>query len=335
MVEFSAPYLLLLMPLALVPLLLDLLFERRRTATLAYPWLGFAGKIPKTARVRLRHLPKILRTLALVLLVVALAGPRTRAEDQPIFKEGIDIVVVLDMSPSMLALDFKPSDRFTVARETVARFADGRESDRLGLVVFAGESFSQCPLTLDRSIFKNVLKQISVDAVLQGLIEDGTAIGDALSTGLLRLRNSEAKSKVMILLTDGDDNRSTTSPVDAAKLAQELGVKIYSVQVGRGGLVDYPARDMFGRQTVVQRNFPVNPKLLKELAQLSNGEYFVATDAYSLQGIFDRINELETTELPDQQFVLYDEIYSAFALPALLLILLEVALGGLWLRRFP
>ena len=333
--EFSNPWLLLGIPLLLLPwLVVEFARERRRTATLPFPRTP-GRSLPRTMRASMRRLPALLRFAVLGLILFALAGPRLPSEDIPVYKEGIDIAIVFDISTSMKALDFEPSDRFTVARETIANFIEGRENDRIGLVVFAGEAFTQCPLTLDRSVLLNILNTIRMD-----VIADGTAIGDALATAVNRLRDSQAKSKVIILLTDGANNRGSISPEKAARTALEFGVRVHAIQVGTGGVVPYPSRgfDFLSRgwvNTVQQARVPVNPELLRKITEETRGRFFVAGDSAALKEIFDIIDGMEKTELPGEEFIMYDEVYGAFALPALLILLLEVLIRLFVIRKFP
>ncbi len=334
--EFANPWLLLLIPLVVLPwFVFALVRHKRRSAVMRFSFGAHLKDAPRSMRVILRWLPDFIRFIVLSLLVAALAGPRIPSDDVPIHKEGIDIVLAFDISTSMMAMDFEPSDRFTVARETMQSFIDGRKDDRLGLVVFSGEAFTQCPLTLDYSVLKNIMSQIRM-----GVIEDGTAIGDALGVAINRLRNSEARSKVVVLLTDGDNNAGKLDPRQAARMAAELGIRVHTIQVGRGGVVPYPVEvtDPFtgqSRRVVRKARVDVDPQLLRDIAETTKGMYRVAADSEILKGIFKEIDSMERTELPGEQFVLYDEIYSAFALPALLLLLGEILLGAFWLRKFP
>ena len=338
--EFNNPAILILLPL-LLPALAYLWWKRasRRLPSLLHSHVGAAGGLPSTWRKRLRHLVPATHLLILALVLLALAGPRRPSDEVPIQKEGVDIVVAFDISTSMKALDFEPTDRFQVAKQTIATFSEGRKNDRLGLVVFAGEAFTQCPLTLDYGVFRNILNMVRIEAVEQEMIKDGTAIGDALAIAVNRLRNSEAKSKVVILLTDGDNNAGNMSPQDAAKMAEELGVRIHTVQVGKGGVVPVPVkvRDFFGRITerVQQANMPVNPELLRKISAQTGGTYFMADDSDSLRRIFADIDTLEKTELPGEQFTLYEELYAWFALPAAVLLFFLLFFQALYLKRFP
>ncbi len=338
--EFNHPAILVLIPLVLVGLgLLWLKRSKERQPSLRHSHTAAAATLPVTWRARLRHLVPILHVLILCLVILALAGPRRPSDEVPIKKEGVDIVVAFDISTSMKALDFEPTDRFRVAKDTIAQFSEGRTNDRMGLVIFAGEAFTQCPLTLDYGVFRNILNMVRIEAVEQEMIKDGTAIGDALAIAVNRLRNSEAKSKVVILLTDGDNNAGNMSPKDAASMASELGIRIHTVQVGKGGVVPVPVkvRDFFGQvvDRVQQAKMPVNPELLRDIAMTTGGSYFLADDSQSLHRIFNDIDSLEKTELPGEQFTLYEELYAWFAFPAVLLLFLFLFVQALYLKRFP
>lgn len=326
--SFANPWLLLGIPLLVLPWLALALWRRtRRTARLAFPVVeGFV--FPRPWRVRLAWLPLVLRALVLALIVTAAAGPRVRSDAVPVERKGLDIVVVFDISTSMKALDFQPSDRFRVAKETIAKFVEGRPNDRLGLVVFAGEAFTQCPLTLDHHVLLSILDSVRMD-----VIQDGTAIGDALAVAINRLRESEAKSKVIVLVTDGDNNRGQITPEAAAGMAAEFGIRIHTVQVGAGGRVPYPVRDFFGVHTQLVE-VAVNPDLLRAISEKTKGSAFVARDTSTLKQIFAEIDRLETSLLPGEEFTNYQEAYAWAALPALVLLFVELLLSRLWFRRF-
>jgi Ca-activated chloride channel family protein len=307
--------------------------DSRRAAALRFPLTGVLRAGPR-GLARLFWLPHALRLLALVLAVLALARPQargTRVRDLSV--EGIDIVVALDISTSMNAVDFKPRDRITVAKEVLRQFIDGRTNDRIGLVVFAGEAYTQAPLTLDYPVLGQIL-----DSVRTGLIEDGTAIGNALATAVNRLRESEARSKVAILITDGDNNAGNISPMQAAALASEFGVRVYTILVGRGGLVPFPAGTNFlGQPTYRNVEIPINPELLKSIAEQTDGRFYNAVDRQSLEsGLNDILDQLEKTKLLHaagyQNMI---ERYPPLLGAAALLLLLELALTMTRLRSFP
>ncbi len=281
------------------------------------------------ARPRLRDLPLLLRTLALTLTVLALARPQQRDVVRERFSEGIDIVLTIDTSTSMRAEDFRPN-RFEAARQIAADFITGRMSDRIGLVVFAAQAFTQAPLTLDYDFLLSMLSEVET-----GMIEDGTAIGTALAISVNALRDSDAESKVVILLTDGQNNRGEISPETAAEVAQALGVRVYTIGTGARGeapfVVDHP---FSGRQ---RRMVPVeiDEDMMTKVAESTGGLYFRATDNEALRSIYEQIGELETTRIQELEFVDVQEHYARFLFPAFLLVVLEILLANTILRRFP
>lgn len=294
------------------------------------PRSPLAARPPVSRRARLVALVWLLPALGTALLSVAAGRPRVPAGEVPSTVDGVDICVVFDISTSMRAADFQPADRFTVAKNTIEAFVKGRTHDRVGLVVFAGEAFTQVPLTLDKRLVSDVLGQLKM-----GVIKDGTAIGNALAVAVNRLRESTAKSRVIVLLTDGDNNAGNIQPEDAAKMAAELGIRVHTVQVGRGGRVPVPVDNgMFGR-TYAQAEIPVNPALLRKIADETEGRYFVAGDAEALEQIFATIDSMERTEIEDNSYKLYEEAFAWFALPGFVLVLAGVLLDHTLLRRFP
>ncbi|MBC8422888.1 VWA domain-containing protein [bacterium] len=328
MFELAHPLVLLLA----VPIAAALLILRRRrpdTAVLRHPHLALLAGVEPGLRARLRALLPWLRVAALLLLVVALARPRDVHSLREIEGEGIDIVVALDISGSMRALDFQPDNRLAVAKSIIRDFVLGRGEDRIGLVVFASRAFTQCPLTLDRSILTGFLDEVQI-----GLIEDGTAIGLGLATAVNRLRHSEATSRTVILLTDGSNNVPTLEPETAAELARTLGVRVYTVGVGKKGMVPYPDERFQGRRTRMVE-MPLDEALLQEIARVTGGSYFRAEDAEALAQIFATIDELETSRYRTTVTTWYEERMAWFASPALLLLLLDALLGAAWLRRLP
>lgn len=284
---------------------------------------------PHTVRYYLRHLPFVLRAAAFALLVVALARPQDVEQNVSTSTEGIDIMLSIDVSGSMLARDFKP-DRLTAAKEVAGSFIADRYGDRIGLVVFAGEAFTQSPLTTDQSTLQTLLARIR-----SGLIEDGTAIGNGLATAINRLRESDAKSKVIILLTDGVNNRGEITPLTAAEIARAQGIRVYTIGVGTEGMAPYPAIDMFGKLTFVNQQVEIDEKTLKAMAEMTGGRYFRATDKAKLQAIYDEINQLEKSKVEVTERVSYHELYLAWVLAALGLLLVEFLLSNLVLKRIP
>ena len=286
---------------------------------------------PKTVRHYLRHLPFALRAAAFALLVVALARPQDIEQNVRTNTEGIDIVLAIDVSASMLARDFRP-DRITAAKEVAGSFIADRYGDRIGLVAFAGEAFTQSPLTTDQSTLQTLLARIR-----SGLIEDGTAIGNGLATAINRLRESEAKSKVIILLTDGVNNRGQIAPMTAAEIARAQGIRVYTIGVGTEGTAPYPAVDIYGQPTgdVVMAKVEIDEKTLGAMADLTGGKYFRATDNAKLKAIYDEINQLEKSKVEVTERISYHERFLVWALAALGALLLEFLLSNLVLKRIP
>ena len=284
---------------------------------------------PKTVRHYLRHLPFALRAAAFALLVVALARPQDIEQNVRTNTEGIDIMLAIDVSGSMLARDFRP-DRITAAKEVAGSFIADRYGDRIGLVAFAGEAFTQSPLTTDQGTLQTLLGRLR-----SGVVEDGTAIGNGLATAINRLRESNAKSKVIILLTDGENNRGEIAPLTAAEIARDQGIRVYTIGVGTRGTAPYPTVDFFGNPTVVQAKVQIDEKILGEIADLTGGRYFRATDNAKLQSIYDEINQLEKSKVEISQYTTYTEEYLRWAAAALALLLVEFLLRTLWLKSLP
>ncbi len=285
---------------------------------------------PRTLRYYLRHLPAMLRTVALVLIVVALARPQTVDKESKTITEGIDIVLAVDVSTSMLARDFKP-DRLTASKEVAAQFVANRQGDRIGLVVFAGESYTQSPLTTDQSSLQTLLGRLR-----SGVIEDGTAIGNGLATAINRLRESDSKSKVVILLTDGVNNRGQITPMTAAEIANEQGIKVYTIGVGRNGTAPYPILDEMGRVVdVVEAKVEIDENMLRDIAEKTGGEYFRATDKTSLERIYARIDKMEKSDVERFDLTIIHEEYLRFVLVALALLLAEFVVKYIVLKRIP
>jgi Ca-activated chloride channel family protein len=275
----------------------------------------------------LRHLPFALRIAALSLLVVAIARPRSSSQMEKIDTEGIDIVLAMDVSTSMLARDFEP-DRISAAKDIAIEFIAQRPTDRIGIVVFAGESYTQCPLTTDRATLINLMKEVQTD-----LIEDGTAIGNGLATAVARMADSDAKSRVIILLTDGVNNSGEIAPQTAAEIANTYGVRVYTIGVGANGTAPYPVMTPWGID--IQRvNVEIDEDLLKTIAQTTGGRYFRATDNTKLAEIYSEINRMEKARTTIDSFPVYKELFTRFALMALACLLLELIIR-LFIKRLP
>jgi Ca-activated chloride channel family protein len=317
--------------LALLPLLIAWYVWRGRQSTSSMTLPGFENLDDRLgkARIWLRHLLFVLRLAVLTLLIVALARPQTYNEWEQVTTEGIDIVMCMDISGSMRAMDFRPN-RLEAAKNVGIEFVNARQDDRFGLVVFAGESFTQCPMTTDRSVVINFMKDIDF-----GVIEDGTAIGMGLATAVNRIKDSKAKSKVIILLTDGVNNRGDVGPVTAAELAKSFGIRVYTIGVGSEGTAPIPVQDAFGR--TVTRNMPVeiDEEVLREIASSTEGSYFRATDNHKLREIYQQIDEMEKTRLDVKQFSSKKEKYFPYLLAAMLILLAEITFRYTVFRTIP
>ena len=328
-VRFVNPDMLWLSAL-IVPMVAYYVYRMRQGgATMRISTIDGVHRVPRTAKYYLRHLPLVLCCLAVALLSVALARPQSAEHNSNSTTEGIDIVLSLDVSGSMLARDFTP-DRLGAAKEVASNFIVDRPNDRIGLVVFAGESFTQCPLTTDKRSLLNLL-----GGVRSGMIDDGTAIGNGLATAVNRLRESSAKSKVVILLTDGVNNSGQIAPLTAAEIAKSYGIRVYTVGVGTMGMAPYPAIDMWGNLTFQPMKVEIDEKMLTEIAQMTGGQYFRATDNRKLREIYDQINDLERSRVEVENFTRYDECFAPFALLAVLLAVAGFLLRQTWLRRLP
>ncbi|HJC78233.1 MAG: VWA domain-containing protein [Bacteroidales bacterium] len=327
--RFANPYLLWLLVL-LAPMIAYYIYRTLQGgAAIRISTIEGVRRAPRTLRYWLRHAPFVLRCAAFVLLVVALARPQDVDEQRRSSAEGIDIMLAVDVSGSMLARDFKP-DRITAAKEVAGRFIADRYGDRLGLVVFAGEAFTQSPLTTDQSTLQTMLSRIR-----SGIIEDGTAIGNGLATAINRLRESDAKSKVIILLTDGVNNRGEIAPLMAADIAADMGIKVYTIGVGTRGKAPYPVVDMFGNMSFQPMDVEIDEKTLEGIAERTGGRYFRATDNDKLQSIYDEINQLEKSKVEVTDYTVYHERFLALLLAALGVLLLEFVFSNIILKRIP
>ncbi|MBX2991777.1 MAG: VWA domain-containing protein [Bacteroidetes bacterium] len=317
--------------LAIVPLLVAWYIMRnsRHTSDLQYSSLRpFAG-IKPTMKERLRHLPFILRMLVITMLLVGVARPRTTSSGENVYTEGIDIVLLFDISGSMLAEDLRPN-RIEAARQVMMDFVDGRTNDRIGLVIFAGESFTQCPMTLDYRVLKNQLRTVK-----QGVIEDGTAIGMAIAQGVNRLKESKSASKVIILLTDGINNRGEIDPVTATQIAQTFGIRMYTIGVGTSaGQAPFPVQTPFGTR-YQNMTVDVDEKTLTKIAEMTGGQYFRATDNRSLKWIYQEIDEMEKTRIEVRSYRSYTELFYGWAWIGLFAMVMEMGLGLTYLRKLP
>ena len=282
--------------------------------------------VGKTWREWLVHVPFVLRVVALTMIVIVLARPQSSDNWQNTEIEGIDIMMTIDVSTSMLSEDLKPN-RLEAAKDVAAQFINGRPNDNIGLTIFAGESFTQCLLTVDHEVLLNLFKNVQC-----GLVEDGTAIGLGIANAVTRLKDSKAKSKVIILLTDGTNNAGAVSPLTAAAIAKQFGIRIYTIGVGTNGEAPYPFQTAMG---IRYQNIPVeiDEQVLREIASTAGGEYFRATSNSKLKEVYEEIDKLEKTKLNVREFSTKEEEYQPFALVALIAVILELALRATILRR--
>lgn len=329
MFRFEAPFFLTL--LALLPLLYWLRHrsEMRRPSALRFSALGAVRETEK-GRSRWAHrMPGMLRGLVLALFIVALARPQTGITSESILTEGVDIVLTMDVSSSMLAEDLGPN-RLEATKEVAAAFVEGRRNDRIGLVAFAGEAYTQAPLTLDYGVIVSLLGELDV-----GMIDDGTAVGMGLATAVKRLQASQAESKVVVLLTDGRSNRGEIGPTTAAQMAQALGVRVYTIGAGTQGTARIPIDDPLVGRRYVNMRVDLDEPTLQEMAELTGGRYFRATDRESLESVFSEIDELETTEIQVENFTRYSERFPPILAAGLFLLFIEIGLGQTLLRKLP
>lgn len=315
--------------LVIVPLLAAYhIWIGRRRATLIVSTIG-STRAPRTLRYWLRPLPIVLRLAAISLFIIALARPVEEHFEQETTVEGIDIVVAMDISTSMLAQDFKP-DRLEASKAIASEFIADREGDRISIVAFAGESFTQCPLTSDRGAV-----QTSLSRLRSGIIDDGTAIGNGLATALNRLRESGAKSKVVVLVTDGVNNSGQISPRMAADIARDLGIKVYTIGVGRRGQAPMPIMDSFGNHMLAMVNVEIDEEVLREVAKVTGGKYFRAENSDALTKIYDEIDQMEKSKVEVTDYISYEELFFGWMMWGLILLVAELLLSKIILHRLP
>jgi len=329
--SFRDPLFLLLL-LVLPPVIYFYLKQGR--GSLRYSSVKNLKNFPPSWRIRLRPLLLFLYCAATALFVIALARPQKGIEETKITTEGIDIILTVDVSGSMRAEDFtlkgKYVNRLEAVKEAVRNFISERVGDRIGLVLFAGRPYTQCPLTLDYGILLNLLEKAKI-----GMIEDGTAIGSALATSVNRLKDSTSKSKVIILLSDGANNAGSIDPLTAATLAKTYGIKVYTIGAGTRGQARYPVKDFFGNKVYRPVSIPIDEETLKQIAQITGGSYFRATDTKLLFSIYNMIDRLEKTTAEVTVYVDYNELFPYFLFPGLILLILNVGLNNTLLRKLP
>lgn len=312
-----------------IPLLIAYyIWVGRRSATLSVSTLG-KRRMPRTLRYWLRPLPITLRIAAIALLIIAIARPIESEHNRKVSVNGIDIVLAVDISGSMLARDFEPN-RIEAAKQIASTFIADREADRFSLVAFAGEAYTLTPITADRGEVQTLMASLR-----NGVIDDGTAIGNGLATALNRLRDSEAKSKVVVLLTDGVNNAGQITPMMSAEIARDMGVKVYTIGVGSKDKAPYPAKDIFGNEVEVLVDVEIDEEQLTAIADMTGGQYFRATDEEALKSIYDKINEMEKSEVQVIDIYHNKELYGTWLLLGLLLLLVEFIVARIVLNRIP
>ena len=316
-IAFAEPFFLYLLIIVPAMIVFYILKQQKVTASVRMPGLQSFAYAGITFRHYLRHILFAFRTITIALLIIVLARPQKTDRFQNVSTEGIDIMLVQDISGSMLSRDFKP-DRIEAAKNIATEFISGRPYDRIGLVVFSGESFTQCPLTTDHAVLINLLREIQ-----SGMIEDGTAIGMGLATAVNRIKDSPSKSKVIILLTDGVNNKGEIAPATAADIAKTFGIRVYTIGVGTQGMAPYPVQTPYGVQ---YQDMPVeiDEGILQQISQTTGGKYFRATDNDSLEKIYKEIDKLEKSKIDVRQFSKKEEKYLSPALIAFFMLVVEI-----------
>ncbi len=328
-VRFENPRILWLL-LVLVPMVVYYVYRTLQgRAAIRLSTVRGVERLRHTYRYWLRHMPFVLRCAVVALVIFAMARPQSAEDRQNINAEGIDIVMALDISGSMLARDFQP-DRLSAAKDIGSKFIFGRPTDRIGLVVFAGEAFTQSPITTDHVSLVNLMNQIEI-----GMIADGTAIGNGLATAVNRLKESDSPSKVIILLTDGVNNSGQIDPMTAAQIAADYGIRVYAVGIGSEGVAPTPTLNAWGGISFVQAKVEIDEDILRRIAEQTGGRYFRATDNTKLAEIYAEIDRLEKTRVEVENFVKYSEVYHGWLLLAIVLLVVEILSRYLFLRQIP
>jgi len=325
---FESPgYLYLLV--VLIPIIVWYILKQKfSVSTITISTLEAFGTVKTSFRNILKHILFAFRILSIAFIIIALARPQSTNSWQNVTTEGIDIIISMDISGSMLARDFKP-DRLEAGKNIAAEFINSRPNDRIGLVVFSGESYTQCPLTTDHAVLINLFKSIKF-----GLINDGTALGDGIATSINRLKNSNAKSKTIILLTDGVNNAGSVAPVTAAEIAKTFGIRIYTIGVGSLGQAPYPVQTQFGTQ-IQMINVEIDEPVLKQIAEMTDGKYFRATNNEKLREIYKEIDKMEKTKIAVKEYKKHKDEFMPFVLIAALLFFAELLLKFLFLKKLP
>lgn len=328
--EFKNPLFFLLL-LLLVPYIVWYVMRFKKSLpSLKVPDTTKYVKVPKTFRLYLMHLPFVLRVALMVLVVCVLARPQSKHSWSNTDVEGIDIMLAVDVSTSMLAQDFKPN-RVEALKEIAQRFIEKRPNDNMGLTMFAGEAYTQCPLTTDHTVLMNLYNSVDCNMAARGIIDDGTAIGDGIMNAILRLKDSEAKSKVIILLTDGVNNSGNISPLTAAEIAKKYNIRIYTIGIGRNGMAPYPLPTGGTAMLPVE----IDEQTMTKISQETGGQYFRAQKNAELDAIYQDIDKMERTKFNVKQFSRRGELYQPYAIAALVVLLLEILLRTVILKRLP
>ncbi|WP_282035883.1 vWA domain-containing protein [Saccharicrinis aurantiacus] len=316
--------------LVLIPMITWYVLKHNKAqASLQISTLKGFSKAPTTLRVYLRHLPIVLRSFAIVMIVFVLARPQSSNSTQNVTTEGIDIVITMDISGSMEALDFKPN-RMEASKDVAVQFVSARENDKIGLVIFAGESFTQCPLTTDKATLVNLIRDMRTGM----LPKDGTAIGSGLATAVSRIKDSDAKSKVIILLTDGENNMGEVAPLTAAEIAKTFGIRVYTIGVGSKGMAKFPVQTPYGTQYIEQET-QIDENMMSEIANITGGQYFRATTKNGLKSIYAEIDKMEKTKIEVKEYTKRSEEFLLFAILAVVFVIAEVFIKSTLLRNLP
>jgi len=327
-IEFANPGLLYLLLLIPVVLFFYWRIRRKKRTDVQFSDLSAFSDYKPTIRQRIGWLPLALRVIASVLIIVALARPRSSSKGTNVTSEGIAIVLAMDVSSSMLAEDLRPN-RIEAAKRVASEFIEGRPNDLIGLVVFSGESFTQCPLTTDHRVLLNMM-----DGIKSGILEDGTALGEGLATAVARIKDSPAKSKVVILLTDGVNNSGAVAPATAGEIAKTFGIRVYTIGVGRNGTAPYPFRTPFGIQ-YQNLDVQIDESVLQQISEATDARYFRATDNSKLESIYKEIDKMEKTKVEVTEFRRYTEDFMPYLLWAVALFGFEILLRYTLLRSLP
>ena len=328
--EFKNPYFFLLLLVLLPYVVWYVLKFKKSLPSLKMPDTTKYAHVPKSFRLYLLHVPFVLRILLIFLVVCILARPQSKHSWSNTDVEGIDIMLAVDVSTSMLAQDFKPN-RVEALKEVAKRFIDKRPNDNIGLSMFAGEAYTQCPLTADHVVLMNLYNSVDCNMAARGIIDDGTAIGDGIMNAVLRLRESEAKSKVIILLTDGVNNSGNISPLTAAEIAKKYGIRIYTIGIGRNGMAPYPLPTGGTAMLPVE----IDEQTMTKISTETGGQYFRAQENDELDAVYQDIDKMERTKFSVKQFSRRSELFEPFAIAALFVLLLEIFLRTVALKRLP